>query len=239
MSSKETGSQSGSKAAPKNEVKFSEQLNDFMHKHRVLFIGFGVVVLASVLFLGIWSVASSGILKNSTIAIEKLEKNYQDASASETGIDVATSEGLIVQAETIMSKYGKRYAAAKASMIKAEVLMASKDIAGAEKAYVASAESYPKSHLAPVALSNAAAAAEDRGDSEAALKHLLKAEASYPSAPGAGRIMLSIGRIYESSKQYDKAMEAYGRLIASGVESDWTKLAHTRIILLKSQGLAQ
>ncbi len=239
MSSKETGAQSGSKAAPKNEVKFSERLNDFMHKYRVWFIGFGIVVLASVVVLGIWSVASSSILKNSTIAIEELEKNYQDASATNEGIDSAARDRLIAQSDAIMAKYGKRYAAAKASIIKADVLMASKDLEGAEKAYAASAESYPKSHLAPVALSNAAAVAEDRGDADAALKHLLKAEASYPNAPGAGRITLSIGRIYESSKQYGKAMEAYARLIASGTDSDWTKLAHTRIILLKSQGLVQ
>ncbi|GAB1454969.1 MAG: tetratricopeptide repeat protein [Spirochaetia bacterium] len=239
MSSKEVGAKSGSQASPKNEVKFSEKLNNFMYSYRTWFIGFGAVVLATVVGLGIWTVVSSSILKNSTIAIEELEKSFQEAGAADEGFDSTASQGLIEQADAIMAKYGKRYAAAKASIIKADILMASNDLVAAEKAYAASAESYPKSHIAPVALSNAASAAEDRGDAEAALTHLLKAETQYPGAPGADRITLSIGRIYEASKQYGKAMEAYARLIASGRESDWTKLAHTRIILLKSQGLAQ
>lgn len=239
MSSKEIGERSGPKTAPKNEVSFSEKLNNFMYAHRRLFVSLGVIVLAGVLGLGVWSVVSSSILKNSTIAIEALEKDYQDALSPEGLIEAAQSASLLAHSEKIMAKYGKRYASARASVIKAEILFAMNDLIGAQKAYADTATLYPSSHLAPVALANAATAAEDMGDSEKAIEYLLRAEKDYPAAPGAGRIRLSIGRIYESTKQYGNAMEVYTRLIASGTESDWTKLAHTRIIYLKSQGLVQ
>jgi len=239
MSSKEIGTKAATQASPQDEVRFTEKMNDFMHANKKIFMGLGIGVLVLVAALGVFSVVSRSILVKSTTALEKLESAYEGWASIEDTEKAAKSAELVAEADVLIAKYGKSYAAIRASMIKAELLFSANDIAGAEKAYAASAESYPKSHLAPVALANAAAMAEDRGDTDTALAYLMKAEEKYPGAPGAGRIVLSIARIYETTKLYDKAMETYTRLVATGVESDWTKIAHDRIILLKSQGLAQ
>jgi len=239
MSSKEIGVKAAAQATPVEKVKFTERLNDFMFANRKIFLIIGVAILILIVGLGIYSVVSTNIVTTSTIALEKLESGYEGWNAVAETDKAAKGAELVAEADSLISKYGKRYAAARASVIKAEVLFSLNDITGAEKAYAATAESYPKSTMAPVALANAAAIAEDRGDSDAALIYLNKAVIEYPDAPGSGRILLSLGRIYESTRLYDKAMETYTRLLATGTESDWTKIAHDRIILMKSQGLVK
>lgn len=239
MSSKEIGAKAGAQASPSTEVTFAERLNDFMHANRKLFWGIGIAAIVAVVGFGAASMVMSSIDAKSAVALELLESDYEAWTALEPAERAGKGAALVAEADAIVAQYGKRYASARAATIKAQTLQADNDLPGAEKAYAFVADTYPDSHLAPVALANAAAVAEDRGDTDAALAYLLKAEAEYPAAPGAGRITLSVGRIYETTKRYDQAMEAYGKLVASGVESDWTKIAHDRIILLKSQGLAK
>ncbi|PKL09613.1 MAG: hypothetical protein CVV51_02840 [Spirochaetae bacterium HGW-Spirochaetae-7] len=239
MSSKETGVNATTVASPSEQVKFSERFNAFLYANRKSFMALGIATIVLVVGIGIYSVASSASVAKSTVALEQLESDYDVWLKADESGKAPLVPGLLVKADAVISRYARRYAGAKATMIKAELLVSSNDLSGAEKAYASLAAAAPKSHLAPVALANAASVAENRGDNEAALAYLTQADTAYPEAPGIGRVVLSIGRLYEGMKQYDKAMDAYGRLIASGIESDWTKLAHDRIILLKSLGLVK
>jgi predicted negative regulator of RcsB-dependent stress response len=239
MSSTEIGTKTAAQASPQEQVKFVDRINDFMHSNRKVFLFLFSAILVGVVGLGVYSAVSSNLVVKSTIALDGLEASYKEFSALEVAEKASKSATLIAEADTLTSKYGKRYAAVRASLIKAEVFAAINDFQASEKALTSLADTYPKSHLAPVALANAAAIAEDRGDTDLALTYLTRIESSYPVAPGLGRVTLSIGRIYETTKLHDKAFETYTRLIATGVESDWTKIAHDRIILLKSQGLVK
>ncbi|OHD14498.1 MAG: hypothetical protein A2Z96_08175 [Spirochaetes bacterium GWB1_48_6] len=239
MSSTEIGTKTAAQANPQEKVKFVERVNAFMHTNRKVFLFLVIAVLVGVVGLGVYSAISSNLVVKSTIALDSLETSYKEFSSLEDAEKTTKSVDLITGADVLIAKYGKRYAAVRASMIKAEILFALNDVAAAEKLFAATADLYPKSHLAPVALANAAGIAEDRGDFDLALTYLNKVESAYPVAPGIGHIKLSIGRIYETTKLYDKALETYTKLVATGVESDWTKIAHDRIILMKSQGLVK
>lgn len=237
MSSKETGTAGTSQARPSGKVKFSDHLNDFLQANRKAFLIFGIVAVVLVVGAGVVSVVNSSINTNSTLALEKLEADFASWSNAAEADKPAKSDAILAGADTVIQKYSGRYAAARALLIKAQLQVALNDLPAAEKSFASLADKYPKSHMAPVALANAASVAEDRGDQDGALKYLQRADSKYPSEPGSGRVILSIGRIYENMKQYDKALEAYNRLVATGTDSDWTKLAHDRIIMLKSLGL--
>lgn len=239
MSATEIGMKTALQANPQEQVKFVDRINDFMHANRKIFLLLVGATLIGVVGLGVYSAVSSNLEVKSALALDSLEKSYKDFIALEEAEKAGSSVALIAEADKISATYGKRYAAVRASMIKAEILSAINDSTAAEKLFVSLAEIYPKSHLAPVAMANAAAIAENRGDTELALTYLTKIISTYPSAPGIGRIKLSIGRIFEATNLYDKAFETYTELIATGVESDWTKLAHDRIIILKSQMLVK
>jgi tetratricopeptide (TPR) repeat protein len=232
--------QSGTKNSMAVEkIKFSERLNDFLIKNRKGFGVFGIAVAIIVVGIGTATVVSRNISIQSTQAMEKLEADFDAWNTLKDDKKAAEGLVLISVADTLISRYPKRYAAAAASIIKAQVLTTNGDLEGAEKVYADLVAKQPDSHIAPVALANAASLAEDRGSVEKALEYLKRASEQYPTAPGSGRVLLSLGRIYEQNKQFDKAKEAYGKLIASGNESDWTKLARDRIIIMKSLGLAE
>lgn len=239
MSSTEIGTKTAAAASPQEQVKFVDRINNFMHANGKVFLYLVVAILVGVVGLGIFSAVTSNQVVKSTIALDSLEASYKLFIELPEAEKATKGSELIESADQLISRYGKRYAAVRATMIKSEVLSAINDVPAAEKVLVSLAASYPKSHLAPVALANAAAIAEDRGDTDLALSYLTQIEAGYPATPGIGRITLSIGRIYETTKLHDKALETYTRLVATGAESDWTKIAHDRIILLKSQGLVK
>ena len=240
MSSKDPATSGGKIVSPTENIKFSERLNDFLITHRKFFLIFGLAIILGVVAIGTVTLISKDVSNKATLAMEKLESDFE----SWNGLDDDKKNGdasisIIENADLLIKKYSRHYASARASVIKAQLLFSNDDLEGAEKAYVEMAERLPESHMAPTALINASAIAEDRGQSDQAIAYLEKAVEKYPSAPGSGRALLSIGRIYEQKKEYGKAKEAYGKLIASGSESDWTKLAHDRIIVMKSLGLAE
>ena len=237
MSSKENGTTGAAQSRTAGKVKFSDRLNDYLQSNRKVFLIFGIVAIALIVGIGVVSVVNNSINTSSTVALEKLEADFAAWSSATDAEKPAKSDAIIAGADALVKKYSGRYAGARALLIKAQMQVAINDLPAAEKSFAALADKYPKSHLAPVALANAASVAEDRGDQEGALKYLERFSSTYPTAPGSGRVILSIGRIHEDQKQYDKAMEAYNRLIATGTDTDWTKLAHDRIIMLKSLGL--
>jgi len=228
------------KARPDEPVKFVEKLNDFLRNNRKAFLIGSLVVAVSVVTIGIVSAVAHQRLVKSTAALEAAEAGFDEWIAMETGdAKTAAADALLADAEDISARYRGSYADLRASVIKARVLYERKDYAGSEAAYASIAETAPESHLAPISLMNAAAMAEERGDPAAAQAHMAKALERYPDAPGTGRTLFSLGRVLEGMKSYGEAMEYYGRLVATGEDSDWTKLARDRIIFLKSAGLAQ
>lgn len=233
MNPKDTAAQT----KPKDEVRFSEKISNLIRKNRVFLAVLGVVLILVVASIGIVSYVQSDRLAKSTLALEKLEADF-DAWASADGegrneLALTVTQG----ASKIRSSYPRSYAALRSGIIEARIYYDRGEYAKAEEAFANVALANPKSHLAPTALGNAAAMAEERGDYEKALEYLLKLVEAYPSAPGIGRALFSVGRLYEETRQFDKAVIYYLRLGAMAAESDWTKLAQSRIIHLKSLGM--
>jgi tetratricopeptide (TPR) repeat protein len=240
MNLKESTSTTSKSLHPVEVVKFSDRINTFLIAHRRFFLTFGLSIVILIVAIGVVTSISRDINNKATLAMEKLESDFE--AWSELPDDKKTNESsvqLIEKADILIEKYSKQYASARIAIIKAQLLFSNNDLEGAENTYAELAARLPKSHMAPVALINASSIAEDRGQADQAIVYLEKVVEKYPEAPGFDRVLLSLGRIYEQIKKYDKAKEAYGKLIASGNESDWTKLAHDRIILMKSLGLAE
>lgn len=239
MTVKEKAQGAALSARPADKEKFSDRLNDFLRANRKALIILGIVVIALVVFVGAYSIVAQDRLNRSTVALERLEAQFDAWTSSSEADRPGKGDSILAEADALRKSYPKSYAAQRAAVVKARILFERKDYAGAEAAFTLIADEAPASHLAPVALSNAASMAEERGDSEAALSYLTRADAKYPSAPGSARVVFSIGRVHEGMKQYDKALEAYNRLVARGDDDDWTKLARDRIIFLRSTGLAK
>jgi len=107
--------------------------------------------------------------------------------------------------------------------------------ADAEAAWLAAARATPRSYMAPIALFNAAVAAEEQGDRERAILHYTQSVAAPAGFFAAPRAKFSIGRILESMGDYYAAVQAY-RDVVSGWPHEvvWTNLARSRIIAIET-----
>jgi len=217
-------------------AKFNEKLGFLILKRRKSILVFAIIILVVKFGLGIYMVFENKAKNNAAEQLEKLEASYLAIENNSELENKTMLASVIVEADKLIKAQKGRYPAIRAIVIKAEALYALGDIEGSEKAFADLAESYPRSHLAVVALFNAAVAAEERNELENALSYLLKAENKYFDSAAIDRIRLATGRIYEKQKSYEKAMEVYLRLTATGTESDWTKIARDRIIFIKTQG---
>jgi len=218
---------------------FVERLTDFLRRSRVALLVVAAIFVVALVSAGVVSAVRQDRLAKSSAAMDSLDAAYDDWLALAEDARPSASASLLADAAAVAEGYDGMYAELRAHLVQARVHYILKDYASAEKAFLAVTDADPDSHLALVSLANASAMAEERGDKEAALAHLSRAEKDYPAAAGLARIRFNIGRIYEETKQYDKAMSAYGALAALPEESDWTKLARDRIIYLRSLGLAQ
>ncbi len=227
------------KESKAEKIKLSIRMNDFLRKNRKPVLAIFIVIIAAVLGLGIFTAIQQTVVSKAAGEYESLVSLYETWE-SETAEDVKLAKGneLITGIENLSKKYKSSYSAQTALVMKAEILLARKDYKGAEETYLFLTQNYPKSHLAPTALLNAAAQAEEGGNKENALKLLQKAETEFKADTiGLNRALFNIGRIYEEMKQFENASSAYTKLIVKGIDDDWTKLAHDRIIYMKSSGL--
>lgn len=233
MNTKDTGAQ----AQPRDVVRFSEKANDFLRHYRTHLAVLGISLVVIVAAIGVVSYVQHDRMVKSTLTLEDLEADFEVWAAAEGDDKSERGQAVITNAAKLRTAFPKSYAALRSGIIEARILIDRGDFAGAEAAFSTVAAANPQSHLAATALSNAAAMAEERGDNEKALEYLLKLVDAYPAAPGLGRALFSIGRLYEETRQFDKAVVYYLRLSAMSSESDWTKLSQSRIIHLKSLGM--
>jgi TolA-binding protein len=122
----------------------------------------------------------------------------------------------------------------------ARIAETDKDWAAAEKNWLSIYDHFPKTYLAPIALQNAAVAAEERGANDAAIAHYKLVIDKYSGKTvGIPHALFAVGRLSEESKDYPAAATSYAKLLSTYPDDDWTKLAKDRIIFLKTRGLSK
>lgn len=229
-------------ADQKGEKKrFSQKLDEFLRSNRTLLIVVLAVLVAAVAFLAIFSSVRNAQINASTLRIEQLSNDFSSWAYNEDATGKAEAgKTLAADLEAVTKKWPGKFASARAYELLARIAEDGKDWATAEKDWMAIYENFPKTYLAPLALQNAAVAAEERGAPDAAIAHYQAVVDNYTGKTvGIPHALFSIGRLSESSKDYAAAVASYEKLLSLYADDDWTKLAKDRIIFLKAQGLSK
>ena len=222
------------------ELTSSEKLNQFMQKNRIkILIGFiSFFVIIAIFIIG-FSI-SDRIKEKAFSQIDSFEQRYEELKpfiGSEGPEAVSKQDDIKALMEELAAfeRKASGYAAAKAFGISAGIFEAQKKWPEAEKAWSNAANAAKKTYLAPVALYNAAVAAEEQGNTESAIEFYKKALETDNSFLGAARAQFSIGRLEESRNKKDAAIEAYRSLIGKWPNDPiWSNLAQSRILLLSN-----
>ncbi|MGB4254139.1 MAG: tetratricopeptide repeat protein [Rectinema sp.] len=218
----------------------SERFVDFISKNRRIIIGLGIAIVLIIVAIGIYTAVSGNIASASSRAMELADQKalqWSQETDEEKRAEIESS--LIAELDSIAQKWPRTLAAQRALLRKAALLSQKKEYAEAEKTDLEDYRRNKKSYVAPIALELAAVAAEEAGNTDAALEHYTLITKDYKKDnPAAAHAFFNLGRIKEAKGDYKGAIEAYNQLIASFGDSEWAMLAKNRVIYLNAQGLA-
>jgi tetratricopeptide (TPR) repeat protein len=216
------------------KISINDHINNFVQKNRkAIFIFCGVIFLFLAVFIA--AVSIMGALRNRAISrVEDFTRRYETLRFD---INEPSKEGdveALLKDLTGFAEKNSGYAAGRAWFIIGGIRADKKEWQEAENAYTGAAKAAAKTYLAPAAYFNAAAAAEEQGNTGGAIELYTRCVSLSALFPAAARAQFSIGRLKEAQNDKTAALEAY-RGVISGWPADtvWTNLAHSRIIILE------
>jgi TolA-binding protein len=216
------------------EININDKISDFIQKNRKTLI----VFLCAAVIIAVGLVAGLSLLdilgKNAISKAEDLDHRFEelrfDINAAENQEKVQT---LLDEAKAFAEK-NSGYAGGRAWFVAAAIHADRKEWAEAESAWTSAAGAAAKTYLAPTALFNAAAAAEEQGRIPEAIGLYSRCVELAAVFPAAARAQFAIGRLEEGQNNTDAAVAAYREVIGKWPnDTSWTNLAQSRIIALQ------
>jgi tetratricopeptide (TPR) repeat protein len=217
-----------------DNVNLSEKINDFVQKKRTgIFIAVGLA-FALVAGLIAFFTLQDMFYKKAIIEIDDLNKRYTEVrffiGDEEHAEEVET---LLGELKAFAEKHNG-FPGGKAWALIGEINSDKKEWGLSEEAWLKASEKGNKTYLGPLALFNAAAAAEEQGRDQQAIEYLQKCvnhPFEFPSAP---RAQFNIGRLYEKTGDYDAALEAYRAVLINWQNMPvWQHFARSAIIAIE------
>jgi tetratricopeptide (TPR) repeat protein len=229
------------KAQAEEKKTPAQTVAEFLKKNRIALLALFGLVAAAVIGVAVWTSIRSAAVKASSARIEKLDEDFLAFKGEQDLAKKAQLEKtLVASADEMFKKWPRLLAGQRAAGIKARVLEEKKDWAGAEKEWLASANSLPTSYFAPIALQRAAASAEERDAPEKAAEYYLRVVDKYASKTvGIPHAYFALGRLAEQAQDFAGAAVYYEKIVSVFPDDDWTKLAKDRILSMKSRSLAK
>jgi len=219
----------------------SHKISALLRKGRVPLLVLAGITFAAVAAIAVVTAVGDSTKQAAALGMSGLTNDAQAWSKETDTIKKADLEKALVPAlDALAAKWPKSVQAQQALAIKAEIAESKKDWAEVEKIWLDAATRLPGSFIAPVALQNAARAAEEQGADDRAKVHYMTFVDKYSGdSSGIAHAWFALGRIAEGTKDWPSALAAYDKIAANWPSSDWTKLAKDRIISMKSRGLVK
>jgi tetratricopeptide (TPR) repeat protein len=218
-------------AEKNDEYSLDEKISGFLRNNRRKIVaGLGIAVVALAAFVG--AVVIRDKLREGAISrVEDFTHRYEELRFAITD-EVNAEKAAALAAE--LSAFASRnsgYPGSRAYALLAGIHGDKKEWAEAEQAWRDAAKKAGADYLAPVALFNAAAAAEEQGkiaEAIALYTECLALSESFPSSP---RAQFAVGRLEEKQGNRENALEAYRNLRTKWPnDALWRNLAQSRII---------
>jgi len=230
----------------KNEKEnITDKINDFVQRNRkVILITTCIVVF---IFIGLiaYLVISDSLNKKAIAQVELLNEEFEKLRL-DIGDDfyAADVNALLAKLENFTGNK-KGFAGSKAWSIIAHIHSSRKDWRKAEESWVKAASTGDKTYLGPIALFNAAVAAEEQNKLQQAIDYFQQSISHRFEFPDAPRAQFNIGRLYEQLGDTSKALEAY-RFVLINWQWDrsdsinqniliWQNLARRQIIEIEAR----
>jgi len=214
----------------------AEKINNFITNNRkAIFTVICIIIAAFVVLIAYFAITDS-INKKAITAMDELNGKFDDLTL-ENEEDYSTPEvdTLLAEVKNFAEKTGG-FAGTKAWAIVGQIYSGRKDWANAQEAWLSAAKKGNKTYLGPIALFNAAAAAEEQGNLERAIEFLERSLVHKFEFPMAPRAQFSIGRLHETLGNKTAAAEAYRIILIKWPQMPlWQNLARSRLVVIEEK----
>jgi TolA-binding protein len=226
-----------STSQPEAKPRFLDRLSAVLQKGRVALLILLIALLVGIVAYFVWTeVQSAAREKSARWAEQAQELESQWTAETDEAKKQSLEKELGDLLDRILSRYPRQYAAQRAYMLRAHMAEQVKDWGKAAESYLALASRFPRSYLAPLSLLNAGVAYEELGDDKQALSSYQRVQQRYKGSYLLPRVLFSIGRLLETGGDTAGAVKVYNQLEDDHPDSNWTRMARNRIILLKTEG---
>lgn len=219
----------------------NEKIISFISNNRKKIL-VGVAAAAVVaLAVCITLLVKDSLTKKAIAALDSVEYSYSTkkiAAKTAENPDTIIADAQKAALEGVKKYLGKSgVAGVRANMIAGSVAYEQKDFEKALKYFVAAAKADEKAYTAPISYFNAAECAEMAGKADDAVAYFKKA-ADSKDFYLVSHALFNAGRVSETNGKFEAAAAFYKKVVDLALNDDWTKLAHSRLIVLKSENKA-
>lgn len=223
-----------------DKKNLSENISQFFTKFKkplLLVVGVFIVALVAI---SIISALSASMEKSALVQYDKIDSAYTAALKTQQTEEVLNNEqisAIITDIDALVQRYPKTVSALQALLLKADYFIQKKDYEKALDAYLQIIKVNSMHYIADIARQNAAAMYEELGNIDKAIEvlEILDSNTKKDIFLSHNHVLFSLGRLYEQKQDFQKAVQFYMQLIATGTNDDWTKLSQSRIIALKAE----
>jgi tetratricopeptide (TPR) repeat protein len=217
-----------------NEYSLDERINNFIRdKRRTIFICIGLALVLLAAFIGAVGIRNK-LRERALIRVEEFTRRYEELRFNIADGANAEAAAALLEELSGFASGASGYPGGRAYALIAGIRGDKKEWAEAEQAWREAAKKAGKSYLAPVALFNAAAAAEAQGKIPEAISLYAQCLASPGAFPSSPRAQFAIGRLEEKQGNKENALDAYRTLRVNWPNDTlWRNLAQSRIISIE------
>jgi len=216
------------------ELSFKDRFVDGLNRNwKVVLIVLGALVVVMAGFLIMDAVLRSQRADSAMLA-EDIQDAYVDWSRqAPERRDPGELDSMIDRA---LEEFPRQFAAQRALFTRGLMALEDEQWESAAESFLAVADSWETSYLAPVSLFNAASALEEAGDVDGAINAWSRIADEYSDvSPDAPEAIFNLGRLAETAGDIPGAIERYESLAARFPQSRWTDLAKSRILVLEGR----
>lgn len=213
--------------------RFVESISKILFSLRYVLVALLLALLVFVVTVLIANEIRSSRTERSTIIVERIEDDLsQWADSIDEEFRQSLGVDLISRLDSVVADYPRLYAAQRGLFLLGRIYYGSGAWEASAQSFVALADRFPNSYLAPIALINAASAKEEAEDTIGAISLLERVAAEFDS-PELPAVRFSLGRLNEQQGNIDEAIAHYEQLLDEHAASGWTNIARSRIIVLQ------
>lgn len=212
----------------RTELSLTQKINQVLGKNRVLLFVLAGLMVAVVIGAVVLDRINQKRVQEATVQAEEVVDLFVEWKSGDIEDQV-----LLDYISSTLEDYSGTFAEQRALFSRGQYYIDTEMWSEAAADFIALADQYPQSYLAPVALFNAAGTVENAGDLQLASEYFERLVNDYSQeSPEIPEAIFNLGRIAEAQGDVEKAIEYYDRLVLDFSGSDWTNLAKSRILSL-------